>query len=221
MNIVLLGAPGAGKGTQGELLAEWLGLPRVSTGDLFREAAEAGTELGLRAKSYMSCGELVPDEVTVGMVADRLARPDCAEGVILDWFPRNVGQAEALDAMLAQMGRHLDAVVYVGVPPASLVRRLAGRWICPNCGAVYHEEHNRERVKGICDVCAAKLYQRQDDRPEVVERRIDVYAAQTAPLIEYYEQKDILINLDGEQDVVAVQRDLREAIEAVRGCSVP
>jgi len=216
VDIVLLGAPGAGKGTQGELLVRWLPLPRVSTGDLFRGAMEAGTALGLRARAYISRGELVPDEITVGMVAYRLLQPDCAEGIVLDGFPRSVAQAEALDAMLAKLGRRVDIAVYVRVSPESLVRRLAGRWSCPNCGAVYHEEYNREKVEGICDACAAPLYQRDDDASAIVKQRIRVYLAQTAPLIEYYRQKGVLVDLEGEQDVMAVQRDLREAIQAVQ-----
>lgn len=216
MNIVLLGAPGAGKGTQGELLVGWLPLPRVSTGELFRGAMEAGTELGSRARTYISRGELVPDEITIGMVAYRLLQTDCAKGLVLDGFPRSVAQAKALDAMLTKLGRRVDLAVYVRVSPESLARRLAGRWSCPNCGAVYHEEYNREKLEGICNACAAPLYQRDDDTSAIVEQRIRVYLAQTTPLIEYYRQKGVLVDLDGEQDVMAVQRDLREAIRAVQ-----
>ena len=216
MNIVLLGPPGAGKGTQGELLVKWLPVPRLSTGDLFRGAMEAGTELGLKARAYVNRGELVPDDITVGMVAYRLIQPDCTEGVVFDGFPRNVSQAKALDALLAKLGRRIDIVAYVRVSSASLVKRLAGRWSCPNCGAVYHEEFGRERVAGICNVCGARLYQRNDDTSAVAEQRIRVYLAHTAPLIEYYRQKGVLVELDGEQDAMAVQRDLRQAMQAVR-----
>jgi len=215
MDVILLGAPGAGKGTQGELLAKWLSVQRLSTGDLFREAIEAGTDLGMRAKTYIKRGDLVPDAITVGMVAYRLLQPDCTEGVILDGFPRNVAQAEALDAMLARLGRQIDIVVCVRVSSRALERRLAGRWTCMNCGAVYHEEFHREKARGVCDLCGAKLYQREDDTAAVVRQRIRVYSAQTEPLIEYYREKQVLMDLDGEQDVMAVQRDLRRIIQGV------
>lgn len=215
VDIVLLGAPGAGKGTQAELLAQWLPLPRVSSGDLFRAAIAAGTALGLRAKEYIDRGELVPDEVTIGMVAERLAQPDCAQGVILDGFPRTAGQAEALAEVLARMGRKVDIVPYVCVSPETLLRRLAGRWTCEQCGTVYHEAYSPEKAKGLCDACGGKLYQRPDDTPETQKRRIEVYFAQTAPLIQYFKDRGILVELDGEQDIATVQRVLRQAIRAL------
>lgn len=214
VDIVLLGAPGAGKGTQAELLRQWLPLPRVSSGDLFREAIAAGSALGLQAKAYIDRGELVPDEVTIKMVAERLAQPDCAKGVILDGFPRTVPQAEALDGVLARMGRRVDVVVYIRVSPETLLRRLSGRWTCQQCASVYHEVFNPEKVKGVCDLCGGKLYQRPDDTPETQRRRIEVYFAQTASLIEYYRQKGLLVELDGERDVATVQQDLRRALGA-------
>jgi len=216
MDIVLLGAPGAGKGTQAELLVEWLSLPTVSSGDLFREAIGAGTPLGRRAKEYMDRGELVPDAVTVDMIAERLSRPDCAEGVILDGFPRTVAQARALDELLQGMGRQVDIVAYIEASPQVLLRRLAGRWTCSQCGAVYHEVFNPEAVRGVCDNCGGKLVQREDDTPEVQQRRIEVYAERTAPLISYYREKGVLSEVDGEQDVEAVQRDLRAVIAAIQ-----
>ena len=216
MDVVLLGAPGAGKGTQAELLAEWLSLPTVSSGDLFREAIDAGTPLGRRAKEYIDRGELVPDQVTIDMVAERLSRPDCAGGVILDGFPRTVTQAQALEELLGRMGRRVDAVIYIEVSPEVLLRRLAGRWTCSQCGAVYHEVYSPEAVKGVCDNCGGKLVQREDDTPQVQRRRIEVYQERTAPVIAYYREKGILSEVDGEQDVEAVQRDLRAVIEAAR-----
>ncbi len=214
-DLVLFGAPGAGKGTQAELMNEWLPVPRVSSGDLFRYNLSNNTELGRLAKTFMDRGELVPDDVTVAMVAERLRRPDCSAGVILDGFPRTVAQAEALDALLATMGRKVDAVLFIQVSRDSLLKRLAGRWTCPTCGAIYHELFNPERSKGLCDLDGAKLFQRQDDTPETQARRIDVYHEQTAPLEQYYRRKGILIDIDGEQDIAAVQAQIRAAVEAL------
>jgi adenylate kinase len=214
-DLVLFGAPGAGKGTQAELMNEWLPVPRVSSGDLFRYNLSNNTELGRLAKTFMDRGELVPDDVTVAMVRERLQRPDCATGVILDGFPRTVAQAEALDALLADMGRRVDAVLFIQVPRESLLRRLAGRWTCPTCGAVYHEVFNPERSKGICDVDGAKLFQRQDDTPETQARRIDVYQEQTAPLEQYYRDQSVLVDIDGEQDIAMVQAQIKAAVQAL------
>ena len=212
---MLLGAPGAGKGTQAELLKEALAIPSVSSGDLFRSAIEAGTELGLKAKGYIDRGELVPDEVTIAMVAERLAQPDCTDGVILDGFPRTVTQAEALDGVLAEMNRRVHAVLYVKVSEDTLLQRLAGRWTCRDCGAIYHEVFGPEKVNGICDVCGGALYQRDDDTPETQQRRIAVYLDRTAPLQDCYRAKGILIDIDGDQDVEAVHRDIKEAIDSL------
>lgn len=216
MDIVLLGAPGAGKGTQAELLSEWLGLPSVSSGDLFRSAIEAGTELGRQAKAFIDRGDLVPDEVTMGMVAERLLQPDCAGGVILDGFPRTVIQAQMLDGFLATLDRQIDVVPYIRVSSETLLKRLAGRWTCRQCGAVYHELFKPERVHGVCDVCNGELYQRQDDTRETQRRRIEVYLTQTSPLIAFYREAGVLAELDGEQDIPAVQAALRSAISAAR-----
>jgi len=212
MDIVLLGAPGAGKGTQAELLREWLPIPRVSSGDLFRAALEAGTPLGLKAKSYMDRGDLVPDQITIEMVADRLARPDCKDGVIFDGFPRTVAQAQALDRLLSTMGRQIDLAVYIRVSEQTLLERLGGRWTCRAHGHVYHRLYNPEQVPGICDIDGSELYQREDDTPETQLRRIQVYLDQTAPLREHYLKKGILVEIDGEQDIMAVQGDLRAAV---------
>jgi adenylate kinase len=214
-DLVLFGAPGAGKGTQAELMNEWLPVPRVSSGDLFRYNLSNNTELGRLAKTFMDRGELVPDDVTVAMVRERLQRPDCATGVILDGFPRTVAQAEALDALLADMGRRVDAVLFIQVSRESLLGRLAGRWTCPTCGAVYHEVFNPERSKGICDVDGAKLFQRQDDTPETQARRIDVYQEQTAPLEQYYRDQSVLVDIDGEQDIAMVQAQIKAAVQAL------
>lgn len=221
MDIVLLGAPGAGKGTQAERLVEalsttGLSLPTVSSGVLFREAIETGTPLGRRVKEYIDRGELVPDQVTIDMIAERLLRPDCADGVILDGFPRTVAQARALDDLLERMGRRLDVVAYIAVSPETLLRRLAGRWTCSQCGAVYHEVFNSEAVLGVCDDCGGKLVQREDDTPEVQRRRIEVYMERTAPLIAYYRERGVLSEVDGEQGMDAVQHDLWAVIEVAR-----
>ena len=215
IDIVLLGAPGAGKGTQAELIQEWLPLARVATGDLFRAALSEGTALGQRARGYMQRGELVPDEVTVQMVAERIAGPDCKRGVIFDGFPRTIGQAEGLATLLEEMGRQVDLVLYVKVSPEVLLERLSGRWICRECGAVYHEVHNPEQVKGVCDECGGDLYQREDDKAETQKRRIEVYMEETMPLISYYRDKDKLREIDGEQSVEAVQEEMAAAIKEV------
>jgi len=183
---------------------------------LFREAMEADTPLGRQAKEFIDRGELVPDQVTVAMVAERLSRADCAEGVILDGFPRTVAQAQALDDLLARMGRRVDVVAHIRVSADTLLRRLAGRWTCSQCGAVYHQLYDPEAVPGICDDCGAKLVQREDDTPAVQRRRIEVYAERTAPLIAYYREKGILFEVDGDSGVDDVQRALRAVIAAAR-----
>ncbi|MBC7263605.1 MAG: adenylate kinase [Chloroflexi bacterium] len=216
MVIVLLGAPGAGKGTQAEILSQRLGLPHVASGDLFREALRDETPLGLRARSYMERGELVPDEVTIAMVAERLEKPDCANGVILDGFPRTIPQADALDAVLARHGQAVNLVPYIKVSVESLLKRLGGRWTCRTCGTVYHMLFDPPRVAGVCDVCGGELYQRADDTPETQRKRIDVYFEQTQPLIEYYRQRGLLVEIDGEKDIDGVQAELLAAIESRR-----
>ena len=211
--LVLLGGPGAGKGTQAERLAERLGIPQVSTGDLFRENLRERTELGLLAQGYMDRGELVPDEVTVAMVRERLSRPDAARGAILDGFPRTIAQAEALEEMLDGMGAQLAAVPYIKVPEDVLLARLAGRWTCRKCGAMYHELFSPPQVPGICDKCGGELYQRPDDTPETQKRRIQVYFEQTAPLIDYYRQKGLLIEVDGRASIEEVEAVLLDIVE--------
>jgi len=212
MFLVLLGGPGAGKGTQAERLSETLGIPQVSTGDLFRENLKNETELGLLAKGYMDRGELVPDEVTVGMVRERLSRPDCARGAILDGFPRTVAQAEALSGLLSDLGAGLAVVPYIKVPEDVLLARLAGRWTCRACGAMYHQLFSPPEETGLCDKCGGALYQRPDDTPETQKHRIKVYFEQTAPLINYYQNKDLLVEVDGRPGIDEIQARLLEIV---------
>jgi len=214
-HIILIGAPGAGKGTQATVLSGMLGIPHVSSGDLFRDNLKRETPLGLQAKSYMEKGELVPDDVTVAMVRDRLSQADCNDrGAILDGFPRTVEQARALDEVLAQDGKKIDTVIYFQVSEAALVERLTGRRICRNCQAVYHTLFNPPKVEGVCDVCGGELYQRADDQPETVKNRLQVYFEQTLPLIDFYKQKGLLHTVDGQQDIEAVRAALLDVIKA-------
>jgi len=209
--LVLLGPPGAGKGTQAERLEKELHLPHVASGDLFREHLKNETELGLLAKEYMDRGDLVPDDVTIAMVRQRLQRPDCDQGAILDGFPRTQAQAQGLDRMLADMGRRLNGVLYIAVPDEELVRRLSGRWICRQCQMPYHTIFSPPAREGVCDVCGGPLYQREDDKPETVWARLKVYHEQTAPLIDYYRQKGLLVEVDGSGDIETVSAALLEA----------
>jgi adenylate kinase len=210
---VLLGGPGAGKGTQAERLAENLDIPQVSTGDLFRENLKRQTDLGLLAKKYMDSGELVPDEVTVGMVRERLSRSDAAAGAILDGFPRTIAQAEALGGLLDDLDAELNDVFYIKVPDDVLLKRLSGRWTCRSCGAMYHEIFSPPEEPGVCDKCGGELYQRPDDTPETQRHRIEVYFEQTAPLIDYYREKGLLVEVDGRQGIEEIQADLLELID--------
>ncbi len=213
-HIILLGAPGAGKGTQATRLSEALNLPHVSSGDLFRDNLKQETPLGLLAKSYMEKGELVPDDVTVAMVRDRLSQPDTnARGAILDGFPRTVEQAKALDEVLRQDGKKIDAAIAIQVPEEALVARLTGRWICRQCQAVYHTLYNPPKTPGQCDACGGELYQRPDDRLETVGNRLKVYFTQTAPLIDFYQKEALLHEVDGEQDIEDVQAALLSVIQ--------
>jgi adenylate kinase len=211
MYLVLLGPPGAGKGTQAERLEEELHLPHVASGDLFRENLKNETELGLLAKEYMDKGELVPDDVTIAMVRDRLQRPDCDQGAILDGFPRTQAQAQGLDRMLADMGQRLDGVLYIAVPDEELVRRLSGRWICSQCQTPYHTVFSPSAEEGVCDACGGALYQRDDDKPETVRARLKVYHQQTSPLIDYYRQAGLLVEVDGSGDIETVSAALLKA----------
>jgi len=206
--IVLLGPPGVGKGTQAEIIAKATGLPHISSGDLFRENLKNATELGKMAQSFMNKGELVPDDVTIGMIRDRLSRPDCKAGALLDGFPRTTVQAEALGKLLAEFGGQVNNVPYIAAAAATLVERLSGRWTCKAQGHVFHEKFSPPRKPGVCDVDGSELYQRDDDKAETVTRRIQVYFAQTAPLIAYYRALGLLSEIDGAQPIEKVSTDL-------------
>jgi adenylate kinase len=213
--LILVGPPGAGKGTQAVMLEQALGLKQVSSGDLFRENLKNQTELGLLAKSYMDRGELVPDDVTISMVRDRIARPDCAKGAILDGFPRTLEQAKALDDMLAAQGSRIALVPLLVVPDEELLERLTGRRVCRQCATTYHVLFNAPKVEGVCDVCGGELYQRSDDSLETVRNRLFVYYKQTAPLVGYYFAKDLLVKIDGMRAINDVQKDLLAAIQQI------
>ena len=206
MYIIFVGAPGAGKGTQAAAVAQELNLAHIASGDLFRQALEQGTELGIRAKSYMEKGVLVPDEITIQMVLARLSAPDCANGVILDGFPRNLAQAEALDKALAQQNKTIDKAVYIKVSEEELLKRLSGRWVCRRCQTAYNIIDFPSEVRGKCDKCGGELYQRPDDTVETVRKRLEVYFAETAPLIDYYARRGKLLKIDGEGSVGEVTR---------------
>jgi len=204
VNIILMGLPGAGKGTQAERIVQEFHIPHISTGDMFRAAVKNETPLGLEAKSYMDKGLLVPDEVTIGIVKERLAQDDCKTGFLLDGFPRTVPQAEALTETLKELGRGIDHVIHIDVERGSLIERLTGRWICPVCGASYHTLFNPPKTAGVCDKDGGVLYQRDDDKPEVVTQRLDVNIAQAQPLIDYYSKQGLLRTINGEQDIQVV-----------------
>ena len=209
--IVMLGPPGAGKGTQAKILAEKLGLVHISTGDLFRENLSKETELGKLASSFMVKGELVPDDVTIAMVKERLSRPDCAKGAVMDGFPRTPAQAEAFEALLAEIDGKVDLVPFISVPNEVLVERLSGRWMS-HAERVYHAQHNPPKVKWVDDVDGSPLYQRDDDQPETVLHRINVYYDQTSPLIDFYRQAGKLVEIDGTQVIDQVTEDLLKAV---------
>ena len=212
MRIILLGPPGAGKGTQAAGIVEKYNIPHISTGDIFRKNIKEGTELGKKAKGYIDQGLLVPDELTVGLVTDRIAQPDCEKGFMLDGFPRNVAQAQHLDKYLKEVGISLDKVVNIEVDKDILVGRAVGRRICKSCGATYHVEFNPPKADGVCDVCGGELYQRADDNEETVSKRIQVYLDETKPLVDYYSKEGIIANINGEQSIDKVFADIVDAL---------
>ena len=201
MKIIMLGAPGAGKGTQAKKIAEKYSIPHISTGDIFRANIKNGTELGMKAKTYMDQGLLVPDELVVDLVVDRLAQDDCANGCVLDGFPRTIPQAEALDRALTAVGQSVDFAINVEVPDENIVKRMSGRRACLNCGATYHIVYAPTKVENVCDTCQGDLILRDDDKPETVQKRLNVYHEQTQPLIDYYIKKNILVEVDGTVDI--------------------
>jgi len=209
--IILLGAPGAGKGTQADAISQQADIAHIATGDLFRENIRNETELGKQAKAFVNRGELVPDELTVRMLLDRLERPDCQKGCLLDGFPRTLDQAKALDVALKDREQAVDKVLYINVGEEEVVARLGGRWTCRQCGAVYHEKYQPPKVEGRCDKCNGELYQRDDDKPETVRNRLGVFNQQTAPLIDYYTRAGKLVEVNGEQDTASVGKDLLKA----------
>lgn len=212
MHILLMGPPGAGKGTQADELKKIFEIPHISTGDMFRKAQQDKTALGLEAKSYMDRGELVPDEVTIGIVRERLAEDDCKKGFILDGFPRTVAQADALDEILKDLGYKLDGAVDINVPLEKLVARLTGRRLCPTCKASYHTVFNPPKVEGVCDNDGSALYQRDDDTEETAQKRLSVYEKNTAPLIAYYKEKGDLITINGDQDMALVTKEIMQKL---------
>lgn len=213
MYIVLLGAPGAGKGTQAAVLSKKLKLAHIASGDLFRQALEKGTELGRQAKVFMEKGKLVPNEITIKMVLERIAAQDCTGGIILDGFPRNVEQAKALDEALKLQNKAMDKAVYIKVSDGELLKRLTGRWICRKCQAPYHEVSSPSKVKGICDKCGGELYQRADDNTETIKKRLEVFFAETAPLIDYYSKTGKLIEIEGEGTMEEISTRIISALQ--------
>ena len=213
MKIIMLGAPGAGKGTQAKMLADKYGIPHISTGDIFRANIKNNTELGKKAKGYMDAGQLVPDELVVDLVVDRIKAEDCMKGFILDGFPRTIPQAEALDYALNNRNEKIDYAINVDVPDENIITRMSGRRACVGCGATYHIVYNPTKVEGICDACGQNLILRDDDKPETVKKRLEVYHEQTQPLIDHYEAKGALLTVDGTQDI----NDVFAAITKVLG----
>ena len=213
MKIIMLGAPGAGKGTQAKMIAKEYGIPHISTGDIFRANIKEGTELGKEAKTYMDAGQLVPDELTVKILLDRVAKDDCKDGYVLDGFPRTIPQAEVLEDALTKLGDKIDFAIDVDVPDENIVRRMGGRRACVTCGATYHIEHVPPKKEGICDTCGSELILRDDDKPETVSNRLKVYHDQTQPLIDFYTKKGVLKSVDGTIDMMDVFASIKAILD--------
>ena len=213
MNIILMGLPGAGKGTQASEIVKKFPIPHISTGDMFRKAIKDETNLGKEAKSYMDRGELVPDEVTVGIVKERISEDDAKKGFLLDGFPRTIEQAESLNQIMSELDREIDAIINIEVPEEELMNRLTGRRICEKCGTTYHLVFNPPKVDGICDIDGGKLYQREDDNPETVSNRLSVNVKQSKPILEYYNEKGVLKNIDGSKDIEEVTNDVIDILD--------
>lgn len=217
LNLMLMGLPGAGKGTQAEKIVDQYHVPHISTGDIFRAAMKDNTPMGVEAKRYIDKGELVPDEVTNGIVKERLAKDDVDNGYMLDGFPRNMAQAEALDTFGAELGKSLNCVINIHVDPESLMERLTGRYICRNCGATYHKIFNPTKVEGTCDRCGEhEFYQREDDKPETVKNRLDVNIKMNTPLLDFYKKQGILHEVDGNQDIDKVFADIKAVLDQIK-----
>lgn len=216
MNIILMGLPGAGKGTQASEIVKKFPIPHISTGDMFRKAIKDETDLGKEAKSYMDRGELVPDEVTVGIVKERISEDDAKKGFLLDGFPRTIEHAEALNNIMSELDRNIDAVINIEVPEEELMNRLTGRRICEKCGTTYHLVFNPPKVDGVCDIDGGKLYQRKDDNPETVSNRLSVNVKQSKPILEYYDEKGVLKNIDGAKDIDEVTKDVIDILDQLK-----
>lgn len=216
MNIILMGLPGAGKGTQASEIVKKFPIPHISTGDMFRKAIKDETDLGKEAKSYMDRGELVPDEVTVDIVKERISEDDAKKGFLLDGFPRTIEQAEALNNIMSELDRNIDAVINIEVPEEELMNRLTGRRICEKCGTTYHLVFNPPKVDGVCDIDGGKLYQRKDDNPETVSNRLSVNVKQSKPILEYYDEKGVLKNIDGAKDIDEVTKDVIDILDQLK-----
>lgn len=214
MKIIMLGAPGAGKGTQAKKISAKYGVPHISTGDIFRANIKGQTELGMKAKVFMDRGQLVPDEITIGMLLDRIQEEDCKKGYVLDGFPRTIPQAESLTKALADMGDHIDYAINVDVPDENIISRMSGRRACLKCGQTYHIVYNPPKKENVCDVCGEALVLRDDDKPETVKKRLDVYHDQTQPLIDYYKAAGVLAEVDGTKDLEAVFQDIVKILGA-------